>query len=81
LIKFTYDEDVCPQCHTRKQFVVQSTDFLTMDPHESHNGMLSCKTSHVSHGQQINYCLQWQDNRGQRLIGEVYEPSEDTISS
>lgn len=79
LIKLTYDDDICLQCHISKQFVAQSTDFLTRNPHDSHNGMLSCKTCHVSHGQQIDYCSQCHDNGGQRLIGEEYEPREDTL--
>ena len=79
LVKLTYDDDICLQCHISKQFVAQSTDFLTRNPHDSHNGMLSCKTCHVSHGQQIDYCSQCHDNGGQRLIGEEYEPREDTL--
>lgn len=79
LVKLTYDDDICLQCHISKDFVAQSTDFLAKNPHDSHNGQLSCKTCHVSHGQQIDYCSQCHDNGGQRLIGEEYEPRENTI--
>jgi len=80
LVKLTYDDDICLQCHISKEYVAQATDFLTRNPHNSHNGMLSCKTCHVSHGQQNDYCSQCHDNGGQRLIGEEYEPREDTIN-
>ena len=79
LVKLTYEDDICLQCHISKEYVAQSTDFLARNPHNSHNGMLSCKTCHVSHGQQIDYCSQCHDNGGQRLIGEEYEPRENTI--
>jgi nitrate/TMAO reductase-like tetraheme cytochrome c subunit len=79
LVKLTYGDDICLQCHISKEYVAQTTDFLAKNPHNSHNGMLSCKTCHVSHGQQIDYCSQCHDNGAQRLIGEAYAPREDTI--
>ena len=74
LLPVTYDDDMCLQCHISKEWVAQSTDFLAKNPHNSHNGMLSCKTCHVSHGDQIDYCSQCHDNGNQRLVGEDRVP-------
>ena len=74
LMPVTYGDEICLKCHISKEFVAQSTDFLKRNPHDSHNGMMSCKTCHVSHGDQIDYCSQCHDNGGQRLIGEPREP-------
>ena len=74
LLQVTYDDDMCLQCHISKEFVAESTDFLEKNPHNSHNGMMSCKTCHVSHGAQIDYCSQCHDNGAQRLVGEPRVP-------
>lgn len=74
LLPVKYEDDMCLQCHISKEFVAESTDFLEKNPHNSHNGMLSCKTCHVSHGDQIDFCSQCHDNGGQRLIGEDRVP-------
>jgi nitrate/TMAO reductase-like tetraheme cytochrome c subunit len=79
LMPVTYGDDICLQCHISKEFVAQQTDFLTRNPHNSHNGMLPCKTCHVSHGAQIDYCSQCHDNGGQRMVGDPYEPRDETI--
>lgn len=70
LLPVSYDDDICLKCHISKEHVAQSTDFLTKNPHYSHNGYLSCKTCHVSHGEQINYCGSCHDNGYQRMVGE-----------
>ncbi len=74
LMPVTYDNDMCLQCHISYDYVAQSTDFLRRNPHNSHNGQLPCKTCHVSHGDQIDYCSSCHDNGGQRLVGEPREP-------
>jgi hypothetical protein len=74
LLPVVYDDDICLQCHISKEFVAQATDFLAKNPHNSHNGMMSCRTCHVSHGDQIDYCSRCHDNGGQRMIGEERVP-------
>lgn len=74
LLPVVYDDDICLQCHISKEFVAQATDFLAKNPHDSHNGMMSCRTCHVSHGDQIDYCSRCHDNGGQRMTGEERVP-------
>lgn len=73
LMPVTYDNDMCLQCHISYDHVAQSTDFLKRNPHNSHNGQLACKTCHVSHGDQVDYCGQCHDNGGQRMVGGEIE--------
>ncbi len=70
LLPVAYDDDMCLQCHISYEHVANSTDFLYRNPHDSHNGQLECKTCHVSHGDQIDYCGTCHENGGQRIIGE-----------
>lgn len=70
LMPVTYDNEMCLQCHINYQHVADSTDFLERNPHNSHNGELECKTCHVSHGDQIDYCSTCHDNGGQRMVGD-----------
>jgi len=70
LLPVTYDNDICLKCHISYEHVAASTDFLARNPHDSHNGQLPCKTCHVSHSDQIDYCSQCHDNGFQRLVGE-----------
>lgn len=74
LLQVEYEDDICLQCHISKEFVAQATDYLKKNPHDSHNGMMSCKTCHVSHGEQIDYCSRCHDNGGQRMIGDERVP-------
>lgn len=74
LLPVTYDNDLCLQCHISYDHVATSTDFLAKNPHNSHNGQLPCKTCHVSHGDQIDFCSSCHDNGGQRMVGEEIEP-------
>lgn len=74
LLPVTYDNDLCLQCHISYEHVATSTDFLAKNPHNSHNGQLACKTCHVSHGDQIDFCSSCHDNGGQRMVGEEIEP-------
>jgi hypothetical protein len=74
-----FDDAMCLKCHISYQHVAQLTDFLTRNPHDSHNGEMPCNTCHISHGQQIDFCSQCHDNGGQRMIGAPIEP-RGTIS-
>ena len=74
LLPVTYEDDMCLQCHISKEHVAQLTDFLYRNPHKYHNGYPTCKTCHVSHGEQIDFCSQCHDNGKQRMIGEEIEP-------
>ncbi len=74
LLQVTYDDDMCLHCHISPEFVSTATDFLSKNPHNSHNGMMSCKTCHVSHGAQIDYCAQCHDNGNQRMVGDDRVP-------
>lgn len=74
LLQVTYDDDMCLHCHISPEFVATATDFLSKNPHNSHNGMMSCKTCHVSHGAQIDYCAQCHDNGNQRMVGDDRVP-------
>jgi len=74
LMPVTYDNDLCLKCHISYEHVATSTDFLAKNPHNSHNGQLPCKTCHVSHGNQIDFCSSCHDNGGQRMVGEEIEP-------
>jgi nitrate/TMAO reductase-like tetraheme cytochrome c subunit len=67
-VKFT--DAMCTKCHISEQHVATLTDFLSRNPHDSHNGELPCNTCHVSHGTQIDYCATCHDNGGQRMIGQ-----------
>lgn len=78
LAPVTYGNDLCLQCHISYDHVAAKTSFLTHNPHDSHNGELPCKTCHVSHGAQIDYCGQCHTNTEQRIIGEPY-PDRGTI--
>lgn len=70
LLPVTYDNEMCLDCHISYEYIAMSTDFLYRNPHKSHNGDLECKTCHVSHGEQIDYCSTCHDNGGQRLVGD-----------
>lgn len=70
LLPVAYSDEMCLKCHISDDFLANATDFLHRNPHKSHNGELACKTCHVSHGDQINYCGSCHDNGGQRMTGE-----------
>jgi hypothetical protein len=74
LMPVAYGNDMCLQCHISYEHVAIKTDFLELNPHNSHNGQLACKTCHVSHGDQIDYCSMCHDNGGQRMVGDEIEP-------
>jgi nitrate/TMAO reductase-like tetraheme cytochrome c subunit len=65
-----YSNDICLKCHINYSHLAESTDFLAKNPHDSHNGQIACKTCHVSHGEQIDYCSDCHDNGGQRMVEE-----------
>ena len=70
LLPVTYTNDMCFKCHISYDYIAYATNRLDRNPHQSHNGELPCKTCHVSHGEQIDYCAQCHDNGGQRMFGE-----------
>ena len=74
LLPVSYDNTMCFKCHISYEHLGISTDFLYRNPHKNHNGELACKTCHVSHGDQIDYCSQCHDNGDQRMIGGEITP-------
>ncbi len=70
LLPVTYDNEMCLKCHISYENLAKSTDFLYRNPHKNHQGDLECKTCHVSHGEQIDYCSTCHDNGGQRMVGD-----------
>jgi len=74
LMPITYTNDMCLKCHISYEHVAKQTDFLPKNPHNSHNGQMACKTCHVSHGKQINYCSQCHDNGHQRMVEDEIKP-------
>jgi hypothetical protein len=74
-----FSDAMCTKCHISEQHVAQLTDYLSKNPHDSHNWELPCNTCHISHGQQIDYCAQCHDNGGQRMIGQPIQ-SRGTLS-
>lgn len=78
LLPVSYGNEMCLDCHISYENIAMSTDFLYRNPHKSHNGDLECKTCHVSHGEQIDYCSTCHDNGGQRMVGDD-TPREDKL--
>ena len=74
LLPVAYDNDMCLRCHISYEHLGNSTDFLKQNPHRNHNGELPCKTCHVSHGEQIDYCSTCHPNGGQRMVGKPITP-------
>ncbi len=70
LMPVTYDNDMCLKCHISYDFIAESTAHLSRNPHDSHNGQMACKTCHVSHGDQIDFCSQCHDNGGQMMVSQ-----------
>jgi len=68
LLPVSYDNEMCLKCHISYDHIAFTTDFLKRNPHSNHNGELDCKTCHVSHGSQIDYCSTCHDNGGQRMV-------------
>jgi cytochrome c nitrite reductase small subunit len=64
-----YGDENCLQCHISMDHLADQTDYLERNPHLSHFGDLACRTCHISHGEQIDYCGQCHDNGGQRMTG------------
>ncbi len=69
LPKRDFGDEICTQCHISLDHVAEKTADLDRNPHDSHNGELACKTCHVAHGEQIDYCSQCHDNGGQQMFG------------
>jgi len=78
LLKASYSNDLCFKCHIDYNHIASSTDYLTRNPHNNHNGQMSCKSCHISHGDQIDYCSTCHDNGGQRMV-EDNSPRETKL--
>ncbi len=74
LIKVQYDDQMCLDCHISYAFMARATDYLHRNPHFNHNGELECRTCHMSHEAQIDFCSSCHNNGGQRMIED--EPTE-----
>ena len=68
LLKVEYDDQMCLDCHISDEFMARATDFLFRNPHDNHNGELECRTCHMSHEAQIDFCSSCHTNGGQRMI-------------
>ena len=69
LLKVTYSNEMCLECHISEKRLATNTDFLFRNPHLSHWGYLPCSDCHLSHGEQIDYCSGCHENGGQRMTG------------
>lgn len=72
-----FEDTVCTQCHISMDYVADQTDYLMRNPHRSHNPGLPCRTCHISHGEQVDYCSTCHDNGGQRMVGDEIFPRVD----
>jgi nitrate/TMAO reductase-like tetraheme cytochrome c subunit len=72
-----FGDEVCNQCHISMEYMAAQTDYLRRNPHASHWPDLKCRSCHISHGEQIDYCSQCHDNGGQRLTGQEIFPRVD----
>jgi len=68
LLKVEYDDQMCLDCHISYPFMARATDYLFRNPHNNHNGELECRTCHMSHEAQIDFCSSCHTNGGQRMI-------------
>ncbi len=72
-----FGDEVCNQCHISMEYIALQTDFLFRNPHASHWPDLKCRSCHISHGEQIDYCSECHDNGGQRMTGGEIFPRSD----
>lgn len=72
-----FDDEVCTQCHISMEYIALQTDSLRRNPHASHWPDLKCRSCHISHGEQIDYCSECHDNDGQRMTGSEFFPRAD----
>jgi cytochrome c nitrite reductase small subunit len=70
LLPVTYSNEICLKCHISYEHIAQETAYIDKNPHKSHQGELPCKTCHVSHGEQIDYCSSCHNNGEQKMVGE-----------
>ncbi len=75
--KRKFDDQVCTQCHISMEYMAEQTDYLRRNPHASHWPDLKCRSCHISHGEQVDYCSECHDNGGQRMIEDEYLPRVD----
>ena len=72
-----FGDEVCNQCHISMEYMAAQTDYLRRNPHASHWPDLKCRSCHISHDEQVDYCSQCHDNGGQRLTGAEIFPRVD----
>ena len=53
-----HPDEECFQCHGSYAEVIQGTEALELNPHESHLGELDCEICHKMHGPSVDYCAQ-----------------------
>jgi len=75
--KIKTKDDMCLQCHISQESLAEKTDLLFRNPHQGHFTDLRCKTCHVSHGTQVNYCGSCHDNGGQRMVEDPFIPRSE----
>ena len=73
LLKRTFSDEMCLECHINIEYLAAQTDFLPKNPHDNHKSPLACSECHLSHGEQIDFCSECHDNKGQRMTGEEIE--------
>lgn len=76
LLKVEYDDQMCLDCHISEEFMARATDFLPRNPHDNHNEDLECRTCHMSHEAQIDFCSSCHTNGGQRMIEDQQSSRE-----
>jgi hypothetical protein len=74
LLKVEYDDQMCLDCHISDAFLAKATDYLFRNPHNNHNEDLQCRSCHMSHEAQIDFCSGCHTNGGQRMIED--EPTD-----
>lgn len=77
LVKKTFGQEMCTQCHIGMEHVANKTDHLARNPHLNHWPDLVCSDCHVSHGEQIDRCSECHDNGGQRMVGDPIVPRRE----
>lgn len=69
-----FADEMCMQCHISNEYLADQTDFLVRNPHMSHWPDLKCRSCHISHDEQVDYCSECHDNGSQRLTGGSIVP-------
>ncbi len=59
-------DKMCLKYHISYEHIANQTDYLVRNPHLNHWPEPACRTCHVSHGEQIDYCSECDDMRPDR---------------